>query len=131
MTMTDPIADMFTRIRNGYKAKHIRVDVPSSNMKKEIARILLESKLINNYREIPDQQQNILRIYLRYVQEQPALMGLRRVSKPGRRIYRQAEQIGRVRNGLGMAIISTSRGLVTDREARQNHIGGEVLAHVW
>ncbi|MEA1997085.1 MAG: 30S ribosomal protein S8 [Gemmatimonadota bacterium] len=132
MTMTDPIADMFTRIRNAYKARHNRVDVPSSILKKELARILLDAKMINNYREIADNRQNILRVYLRYSQDEiPAMMGSRRISKPGRRIYKRADQIKRVWNGLGIAVISTSQGLVTDREARAKHIGGEVLAHIW
>jgi small subunit ribosomal protein S8 len=132
MPTTDPISDMLTRIRNGYKAKHIRVDVPSSKLKKEIARILLGENMIRNYREIQDPTQNILRIYLKYgPSELPAMLGLRRISKPGLRIYRPAEAIKRVRNGLGISIISTSKGVVTDRDARRLHVGGEVLAMVW
>lgn len=130
--MTDPISDMLTRIRNGYKARHNRVDVPSSKMKKEIARILLREKMIGNYREIRDDRQNVLRIYLKYgADDAPAMMGSRRISRPGLKIYRGADKIRRVRNGLGVGIISTSRGLLTDREARKLHIGGEVLAHIW
>ncbi|MBW7995777.1 MAG: 30S ribosomal protein S8 [Candidatus Glassbacteria bacterium] len=132
MTMTDPIADMLTRIRNGYQAKKIRVDVPVSKLVREMARILLEEKLIANFREITDPPQNILRIYLRYgMDETPAVIGLCKISKPGRRVYIRADQIRRVRNGLGVAIISTSKGLMTDRLARARHVGGEVIAHVW
>ena len=132
MTMTDPIADMLTRVRNGYQAKKIRVDVPASKLVREMARILLEEKLIGNFREIADPRQNILRIYLRYGKDEtPAVLGLRKISKPGRRVYNRAEQIRRVRNGLGVAIISTSQGLMTDRQARAKHVGGEVIAHVW
>ncbi len=132
MTMTDPIADMLTRIRNGYQAKKIRVDVPSSKLVREMARILLEEKLIGNFREIAQPAQNLLRIYLRYGKnETPVILGLRRISTPGRRVYKGAADIKRVRNGLGVAIISTSQGLMTDRLARARNIGGEVIAHVW
>lgn len=132
MTMTDPIADMLTRIRNGYKARHKRVDIPSSKMCISIARILREEKLIANYRVIKDSKQNILRVYLSYTgDETPAMLGSRKISKPGRRIYKAADEIRRVRNGLGAAIISTSQGLLTDREARARHVGGEIIAHVW
>jgi small subunit ribosomal protein S8 len=128
----DPIADMLTRIRNGYQAKKIRVDVPASKLVREMARILLEEKLIGNFREIADPRQNILRIYLRYGKDEtPAVIGLRKISKPGRRVYSGAGRIGRVRNGLGVSIISTSQGLMTDRQARAKHIGGEVIAQVW
>ncbi len=132
MTMTDPIADMLTRIRNGYQAKKIRVDVPSSKLVREMARILLAEKLIGNFREIAQPAQNLLRIYLRYGKnETPVVLGLRRISTPGRRIYKGAANIKRVRNGLGVAIISTSQGLMTDRLARARNIGGEIIAHVW
>ena len=132
MTMTDPIADMLTRIRNGYQAKKIRVDVPSSKLVREMARILLDEKLIKNFREIAQPPQNTLRIYLRYGKnETPVVLGLRKISKPGRRIYKGAADIKRVRNGLGVAIISTSQGLMTDRLARARNIGGEIIAHVW
>ena len=132
MTMTDPIADMLTRIRNGYQAKKIRVDVPSSKLVREMARILLEEKLIGNFREIAHPTQNVLRIYLRYGKNEiPAILGLRKISKPGRRIYKGAEDIKRVRNGLGVAIVSTSQGLMTDRLARARNIGGEIIAHAW
>lgn len=132
MTMTDPIADMLTRIRNAYKAKHNRVDVPSSKLKKELARILLSGKMISNFREIQDSRQNVLRIYLKYgPDDAPAMIGSRRISRPGLRIYKKAGEIKRVRNGLGVGIISTSRGILTDLEARKQHVGGEILAHVW
>jgi small subunit ribosomal protein S8 len=132
MTMTDPIADMLTRIRNAYKAGHNRVDVPSSKLKKEVARILLGEKMISNYREIKDDRQNVLRVYLKYgANETPVMLGSRKISKPGLKIYKSAEKIERVRNGLGVGIISTSRGLLTDREARKLHVGGEVIAHLW
>lgn len=132
MTMTDPIADMLTRIRNAYKARHNRVDVPGSKLLKELARILLEESLISNFREIPDSRQNVLRIYLKYgPDETPAMIGSKKISKPGRRVYKRAADIKRVRRGLGMAIISTSQGLVTDRVARAKHLGGEVVAHIW
>lgn len=132
MTMTDPIADMLTRIRNAYKARHNRVDVPCSKLLKELARILLEENLISNFREIPDSRQNVLRIYLKYgPDETPAMIGSKKISKPGRRVYKRAADIKRVRRGLGMAIISTSQGLVTDRVARAKHLGGEIIAHIW
>jgi len=132
MTMTDPIADMLTRIRNAYKARHNRVDVPGSKLLKELARILLEENLISNFREIPDSRQNVLRIYLKYgPDETPAMIGSKKISKPGRRVYKRAADIKRVRRGLGMAIISTSQGLVTDRVARAKHLGGEIIAHIW
>lgn len=132
MTMTDPISDMLTRIRNGYKAKHIRVDIPMSKLKKEIARILLEENMIRNWREITDGSHKVLRVYLKYGPgDIPAMIGSRRVSKPGLKVYKAAEQLKRVRNGLGLAIVSTSKGVVTDRVARKLHVGGEVLAEVW
>ncbi|MFH1071445.1 MAG: 30S ribosomal protein S8 [Candidatus Glassbacteria bacterium] len=132
MTMTDPISDMLTRIRNGYLAKHIRVDVPASKLALEVARVLLEEKLIANFRSLPNDRQGVLRVYLKYgPDETPAMLGSRKISKPGRRIYRRASEIRRVRNGLGVAIISTSQGLVTDRQARARHIGGEIIAYVW
>ncbi len=132
MTMTDPIADMLTRIRNAYKARHNRVDVPGSKLLKELARILLEENLISNFREIPDSRQNVLRIYLKYgPDETPVMIGSKKISKPGRRVYKRAADIKRVRRGLGMAIISTSQGLVTDRVARAKHLGGEIIAHLW
>jgi len=130
--MTDPIADMLTRVRNAYKAHHNRVDVPSSKLLKELARILLDENMIANFREIPDSRQNILRIYLKYGRDEtPAMLGSKKISKPGRRVYKRAGDIKRVRSGLGVAIISTSQGLVTDRVARARSVGGEIIAHLW
>jgi small subunit ribosomal protein S8 len=132
MTMTDPIADMLTRIRNGYKAKFRKVDVPASNLKKEVARILLEGMYIGNYKLIDEGHQGIIRIYLKYDdQERGPILGLKRISKPGRRVFANKNSIPRVRNGLGTAIISTSRGVMTDQECRQTGVGGEVLCYVW
>ncbi|MCK4272247.1 30S ribosomal protein S8 [bacterium] len=132
MTMTDPIADMLTRIRNGYKAKFRKVDIPASNLKKEIARILLEEMYIGNYKIIEDDWQGIIRVYLKYdAKENIPIVGLKRISKPGKRVYATKDKIPRVRNGLGTAIISTSKGIITDRACRQLGIGGEVLCYVW
>jgi small subunit ribosomal protein S8 len=132
MTMTDPIADMLTRIRNGYKAKFRKVDIPASNLKKEIARILLEEMYIGNYKIIEDDWQGIIRVYLKYdAKENIPIVGLKRISKPGKRVYATKDKIPRVRNGLGTAIISTSKGIITDRACRQLGIGGEILCYVW
>ena len=132
MTMTDPIADMLTRVRNAYKARHNRVDVPSSKLLKELARILLEQNMISDFREIPETRQNVLRVYLKYgPDETPAMIGSKKISKPGRRVYKRASDIKRVRQGLGVAIISNSQGLITDKMARTKHLGGEIIAHVW
>jgi len=132
MTMTDPIADMLTRIRNAYKAKFKKVDIPASNLKKAVARILLEELYIGNYRIIEDGRQGIIRIYLKYDdQERCSIAGLKRISRPGRRVYADKDNIPRVRNGLGTAIISTSKGVLTDGACRQLGVGGEVLCYVW
>lgn len=131
MTMTDPIADALTRIRNACRAKHKRVDIPASKMKIEIARILLENHFITNYKVLDDGKQGVLRVYLKYNDDVPVVHGIERVSKPGLRIYRGRDELPRVRNGLGIAIISTSRGLMTDREGRESGTGGEVVAEVW
>lgn len=132
MTMTDPIADMLTRIRNGYKAKLRKVDIPASNLKKEIARILLEEMYVGNYKIIEDDWQGIIRVYLKYDEKDNIpIVGLKRISKPGKRVYATKDKIPRVRNGLGTAIISTSKGIITDRACRQLGIGGEVLCYVW
>jgi len=131
MTMTDPIADFLTRLRNAIKARHVVVEVPASKMKIDIARILLQQKYIDSYEVIEDGKQGILRIRLKYVQGRSAITGLKRISKPGLRIYKDAKLIDRVLNGLGIAIISTSRGLKTDKEARNENIGGEVICHIW
>jgi len=133
MSMTDPIADMLTRIRNACGSKHRRVDIPASKLKAEIARILLENHYIKDVKEIATEDgRPMLRLYLKYAQgEQPVIREIRRISTPGLRRYVGATEIPRVRNGLGMAILSPSRGLMTDRQARQARTGGEVLALVW
>lgn len=132
MQVTDSIADMITRIRNANSAKHDTVDVPSSNMKKAIARILLDEGYIKNYQVIEDNKQGIIRITLKYgPNKSHVVTGLRRVSKPGLRIYANCEDMPKVMKGLGIAIVSTSKGVMTDRQARTEHVGGEVLAFVW
>ena len=132
MSMTDPIADMLTRIRNAYKAKFRKVDIPASKLKVEVARILLEEMYIGNYKMIEDSRQGIIRVYLKYdEQENIPVAGLKRISKPGKRVYAAKDKIPRVRNGLGTAIISTSQGVITGRRCRELGIGGEVLCYVW
>lgn len=132
MSMTDPIADLLTRIRNACQAKHAKVEIPSSKIKKEIVRILLEQKYINNYVFVEDQKQGTLKVYLKYDPTgKPVISALQRVSKPGRRVYTNTSEIPRVLNGLGIAILTTPKGILTGREARQLHTGGEVLCHVW
>ncbi len=132
MSMTDPIADFLTRIRNAHLAKHDRLDMPSSKMKLEICRILKEEGFIRNYRVLETQPAQTLRVLLRYDQEgQPAIRHVSRISKPGRRVYRGAEDVRPVRNGLGLTILSTSSGLVSDRTAREQRVGGEVVCELW
>ena len=132
MQITDPIADMLTRIRNANNAKHDTVDVPASNMKKSIAQILLDEGYIKNFQLIDDGTQGVIRVTLKYGPGKEKVMsGLRRVSKPGLRVYAGAEELPKVLLGLGMAIVSTSKGVMTDTKARELHIGGEVLAFVW
>ena len=133
MQITDPIADMLTRIRNANKAKHDTVDIPASNMKKSIAQILLDEGYIKNFQTINDGTQGVIRITLKYVQpgKEKVITGLKRVSKPGLRVYAGADELPRVLRGLGIAIVSTSKGVMTDKKARQAHVGGEVLAFVW
>ena len=133
MQITDPIADMLTRIRNANNATHDTVDVPASNMMKAIAQILLDEGYIKNFQTINDGTQGVIRITLKYVQpgKEKAITGLRRVSKPGLRVYAGAEELPRVLRGLGIAIVSTSKGVMTDKKAREAHVGGEVLAFVW
>jgi len=133
MSMTDPIADMLTRIRNACGSKHRRVDMPLSKMKLEIARILKENNFIQDYKTLETEEgRHILRVILRYAQGgQPVIRELQRVSTPGLRKYVGATEIPRVRNGLGMAILSTSQGLMSDRQARQKRTGGELLALIW
>jgi small subunit ribosomal protein S8 len=131
MSTTDPIADFFTRVRNAAKAKHKRLDVPASNMKKAIAQILVDEKYLSNFMVLEDGRQGILRIQLKYQGGKPVIAGLRRVSKPGIRQYRRADELPRVLGGLGIAIISTSKGVMTDHQARKLQVGGEVLAYIW
>ena len=132
MTMTDPIADMLTRIRNANTVKHDTVDVPASNIKKEIDRILLEEGFIRGYDVIEDGKQGIIRMQLKYGQNgERVISGLKRISKPGMRIYAAAEDVPKVLNGLGIAMISTSQGILTDKQARNNNVGGEVICYVW
>ncbi len=132
MQITDPVADMLTRIRNASSAKHDTVDVPASNLKKAIAQILLEEGYIKAYSIVDNGKQGVIHITLKYLAKKaPVLSGLKRVSKPGLRIYAGAEEIPHVLKGLGIAIVSTSKGVMTDKKARELHIGGEVLAFVW
>ena len=132
MQITDPIADMLTRIRNASGAKHESVDIPASNMKKAIAEILLEEGYIKSFQTVEDGGQGTIRIALKYLPEGGgAIAGMRRVSKPGLRVYASAEELPEVLRGLGIAIISTSKGVMTDKHARANGVGGEVLAFVW
>ena len=132
MHITDPIADMLTRIRNANSAKHETVDVPASNMKKAIEQILLEEGYIKNFQLIDDGTQGVIRITLKYnANKEKVITGLRRVSKPGLRVYAGADELPRVLRGLGIAIVSTSKGVMTDKAARTRHVGGEVLAFVW
>ena len=132
MSITDPIADYLTRIRNAARARHSKVDIPASNILKEITRILLEEGYIRNYTTINDSKQGILRVYLKYNKDrESAIAGLKRVSRPGYRRYTGVEKIPRVLNGLGIAILSTPKGILTDKEARREKVGGEILCYVW
>lgn len=133
MAMTDPIADFLTRIRNALQVKHKTVDIPASNLKKQMANILYEQKFIKNYIVIDDGKQGIIRIFLRYIPQtgESVIHELQRVSKPGRRQYVDVQNLPRVKNNMGIAILSTSRGLLTEREARRQKVGGEVLCIIW
>ena len=132
MHITDTIADLLTRIRNASTARHDSVDVPASNMKKAIVQILLDEGYIKSYTVVEDGKQGVIRIVLKYTAgKTPVITGLRRVSKPGLRIYTSCEEAPRVMKGLGIAILSTSKGIMTDKEARKQNVGGEVLAFVW
>ncbi len=132
MQITDPIADMLTRIRNASTAKHDTVDVPASNMKKAIAEILLEEGYIKNFQLIDNSTQGIIRITLKYgANKAKTINGLRRISKPGLRVYAKSEELPKVLKGLGIALVSTSKGIMTDKKARQEHVGGEILAYIW
>ena len=132
MVVTDPIADMLTRIRNANTAKHDSVEIPASNMKKAICQILLDEGYIKNFTVTEDGKQGMIKVVLKYGEgKTPVISGLKRVSKPGLRIYSDVENMPKVMKGLGIAIISTSKGIMTDREARKEHVGGEVLAYIW
>ena len=132
MQITDTIADMLTRIRNANSAKHESVDIPASNMKKAIAQILLDEGYVKSFQVIDDDKQGVIRVTLKYGDNKtPVITGLRRVSKPGLRIYTNCEDMPKVMNGLGIAILSTSKGVMTDKKARKENVGGEVLAFVW
>ncbi len=131
MNTTDPIADYLSRLRNAIRAKHKRVDIPLSGVKRELTKILVQQQFISGFTEIKDNRQGVLRITLRYSDGVPAITGLSRVSRPGLRVYKPATELPRVLNGLGVALISTSRGIMTDRDARTQNVGGEILCHVW
>ena len=132
MVMTDPIADLLTRIRNANMVRHEKLEVPASNIKKEIAEILKREGFVRDVEFIEDNKQGIIRIFLKYgVNNERVITGLKRISKPGLRVYAKADEVPRVLNGLGVAIVSTSKGVMTDKEARQAKTGGEILAYVW
>lgn len=130
--MTDPIADMLTRIRNGNDAKHDSVDIPASNIKKQLAQILVDEGFIKGYDVIEDGKQGIIRVDLKFgLNKEKVISGIKRISKPGLRVYVKSEEVPRVLGGLGIAILSTSKGVMTDKSARQEGVGGEVLCYVW
>lgn len=131
MVMTDPIADMLTRIRNASQMKHSKVTVPASNLKMEVLRVLKEEGYISDYEKVEDSKQGLINITLRYVDKMRAITGIKRISKPGLRVYAKSDELPKVLNGLGIAIVSTSSGLMTDKEARQKKLGGEIIAFVW
>mgnify|MGYP000507017545 CR=1 FL=1 len=131
MTLTDPIADMLTRIRNAIMVKAKEVSIPSSNLKVEIAKILKEEGYIHNFKVEDDNKQGILKLTLKYHKGKSVISGLERISKPGRRVYCGADEVPRVMNGLGIAIISTSKGVLTDKKCRELRVGGEVLCYIW
>jgi small subunit ribosomal protein S8 len=130
--ITDPIADLLTRIRNASRAGHEQVEIPGSKLKLEIVKILAQERFVRGYQFITDDKQGIIRVFLRYgTKREPVISQLQRVSKPGLRVYAPASRIPRVQNGMGIAILSTSRGLMPDRECRRQHVGGEVLCYAW
>ncbi|WP_071396704.1 30S ribosomal protein S8 [Bacillus tuaregi] len=132
MVMTDPIADLLTRIRNANMVRHEKLEVPASNLKKEIAEILKREGFVRDVEYIEDNKQGIIRIFLKYgAGNERVITGLKRISKPGLRVYAKADEVPRVLNGLGIALVSTSQGVLTDKEARAKQVGGEVLAYVW
>ncbi|EFI66325.1 30S ribosomal protein S8 [Lysinibacillus sp. HST-98] len=132
MTMTDPIADMLTRIRNANMVRHEKLEVPASNVKKEIAEILKREGFVRDVEYVEDNKQGIIRIFLKYGKDnERVITGLKRISKPGLRVYAKTNEVPKVLNGLGIALVSTSQGLLTDKEARAKQVGGEILAYVW
>ena len=131
MVMTDPIADMLTRVRNAIQRKHATVLVPASKLKLEILRVLKEEGYISDFEKIEDEKQGMISITLKYVEKTPVIKGLKRISKPGLKVYAKRNELPKVLNGLGVAIVSTSRGVMSDRSARKENLGGEVLAFVW
>ncbi len=131
MVMTDPIADMLTRIRNANQAKHEEVSMPASRMKLEILNVLKNEGYISEYEKVEDGKQGVIKVTLKYVNKERVIKGIKRISKPGLRVYAKSSELPQVLNGLGIAIISTSNGVMTDREARKNKLGGEVIAFVW
>src|SRR5512144_2078393 len=132
MSMTDALSDMLTRIRNGIQARHDRVELPASKLKVEIARILKSEGFISNYKLVEEKPQSVLRVYLKYSEDgEPVIHGIERISRPGRRVYRNRQEIPRVLGGLGLAIVSTSKGVLSGAEAVKSGVGGEVLCQVW
>jgi len=131
MPTTDPIADFLTRVRNAVKAKKKFVEIPSSHMKISLAEILKNNKFIKDYNVVEDKKQNVLRIHLQYVAGVPSISGIKRISKPGLRSYVNKDELPRVYNGLGMAVLSTPKGLLTDKQAKKESVGGEIICHVW
>lgn len=132
MSVSDPVADFLTSVRNAIRAKHRRVDVPASKLKTELAKVLLRERFINNFKVIEDTKQGVLRIYLKYAADETSVVtDLQRVSRPGRRVYVGKDSLPRVMGGLGISILTTSRGLMTEREAREAGLGGEVICQVW
>ncbi|MEC1178134.1 30S ribosomal protein S8 [Metasolibacillus meyeri] len=132
MTMTDPIADMLTRIRNANMVRHEKLEVPASNLKKDIAEILKREGFVRDVEYVEDNKQGIIRIFLKYGKEnERVITGLKRISKPGLRVYAKTNEVPKVLNGLGIALVSTSQGLLTDKEARAKQVGGEILAYIW
>lgn len=131
MPVTDPIADYLTRIRNAVKAGKRWVEIPSSGMKENLAKIMKENNFIRDYEVIEDNKQNVLKVYLKYVDGESSITGLKRISKPGLRKYAEANNIPRVLNGLGICVVSTSKGLLTDKQAREENVGGELICYIW
>ncbi len=132
MNLTDPVADFLTRVRNSIRARHQKLDIPASNLKAEIARILKEEGYISNYKMMEEEGKRVLRVYLKYsVDNEPVITDLKRISKPGSRVYIGRNEIRRVQGGLGISILTTPKGVMTGRTARKENVGGEVLAHVW